>query len=67
MKTFFKYRDVTDRDWNIFIDQGLVPDRLIRIVAFKIIENKELSEREMAIFCAETGKINEMIIKVSKR
>lgn len=67
MKLFFKYRDVTDRDWNAFIDQGLVPDRLIRIIAFKIIEAKELSEREMAIFCAETGKINEMIIKVSKR
>ena len=64
---FFRYRDVSDSQWQNFIDKGIVSDRLIKIISFAIIENRKLSERELAIFCSKTAEINDMIIQVSKK
>ena len=57
---------VTKKIYNNFIDTGKVPDSIIRLIAFKIIENKELTLEETAIFYGKTSEINEMIKQVKK-
>lgn len=57
---------VTKKIYNNFIDTGKVPDSIIRLIAFKIIENKELTLEKTAIFYGKTSEINEMIKQVKK-
>ena len=66
IKDLFGPIRVTDRIWDRFVDKGEVPTSIIRLLAFKIMKREELSQREMAIFCANTDAINNMIIQVSQ-
>ena len=60
----FKYTGISNKAWNNFIDKGMVDDRVIKIISFRIIEGTKLTEREMAIFCSKTAEINESIRKI---
>ena len=66
MTGFFKYNDVSNRAWQNFIDKGEVSERILRIISFAIIENRKLSERELAIFYAKTSDINQMIVEIKE-
>jgi len=67
IKYLFSPIRVTNRIWDRFVDTGKVPKSIIRLLAFKIMKREELSQREMAIFCANTDAINNMIIQVSQK
>lgn len=63
----FKPVELTDKIYNKFIDTGKVPDSIIRLIAFKIIERKVLTEKEMAVFYACTGEVENMLAKITKK
>ena len=63
----FKRVGVTDRIYNRFIDTGKVPESIIRLLALKVIESKQLSEKETVIFFGKTSEVNEMIVGISKK
>lgn len=67
MKNIFKYTGISNRAWNNFVDKGKVDDRIIRIIAFRIIEGTQLTERELAIFYSKTAEINEMLITLKRK
>ena len=61
MNSFFKYNGISNRAWDRFIDFGQVDNKILVRITQKIMESKELNEREMAIFTSKTSLINEMI------
>ena len=63
----FKRVGVTDKIYKKFIDTGKVPDDIIRLLAFRVIENKQLTEKEMVIFFGMTSEVNKVIVEVSKK
>lgn len=65
LNKFFGPVQVTEKIYNRFIDTGFVPESTIRLLAFKIIDKKELTTEEMAIFCGKTAEVNDMIIQIS--
>jgi hypothetical protein len=67
LKRLFKRVGVTDKIYKRFIDTGKVPNDIIRLLAFKVIENKKLDKQEMVIFFGITSEVNEMIVAISKK
>jgi hypothetical protein len=67
VKRLFKRVGVTDKIYKKFIDTGKVPNDIIRLLAFKVIENKKLDKQEMVIFFGMTSEVNEMIVALSKK
>lgn len=66
IRDIFRVR-LTNRVYDKFVDTGIVPERIIRMLAFKIIKGETLSQREMAVFYACTSDIEDMIKTVSKK
>jgi hypothetical protein len=67
LKRLFKRVGVTDKIYKRFIDTGKVPNDTIRLLAFKVIENKKLNEQETTIFFGMTSEVNKMIVALSKK
>jgi hypothetical protein len=67
VKRLFKRVGVTDKIYKKFIDTGKVPNDIIRLLAFKVIENKKLNEQETTIFFSMTSEVNKMIVALSKK
>ena len=67
LKRLFKRVGVTDKIYKRFIDTGKVPKDTIRLLAFKVIENKKLDEQETTIFFGMTSEVNKMIVALSKK
>jgi len=63
----FRKVRVTNKIYNKFIDTGKVPNDIITLLALKVIEKKELNEKELAIFFSKTSEINEVIVDISKK
>ena len=57
-------RSVTNSVTKKFIDTGKVSDWVIKFIANKIKQNKELTDNEKTIFYGKTVEINEAIIKL---
>ena len=66
VETKYKFAKVTDKIYNKFIDTGYVPNKIIRMLSLKLVNNIPLNEKELAIFYANTSAINDMIILVAK-
>lgn len=65
IKTFSSTADIiSDAEYNLFIDKGYVTPVTIRTIAEKIVDQKELSPREIAFFTAKTSDINDIIVKI---
>ena len=62
IKETFSPVEVNDRIYNNFIDNGEVPKKIIRLLAFKVMANEPLNTRELTIFYGKTAEVNEMII-----
>jgi len=56
--TIDKNEVVTDEQYKNFIDNGIVSQQRIEIIAEKIKNNEQLTQRELAMFTAETDKVN---------
>ena len=67
LRRLFKRVGVTDKIYKKFIDTGKVPDDIIRLLAFRVIENKKLSQEEMTIFFGITAEVNKVIVEISKK
>ena len=63
----YKKGKISDRAYRICIDTGKVSDSVIRLLAFKVMKNKKLDEKETTIFFDKTSKVNEMIVVISKK
>lgn len=57
---------LTDKIYKNFIDNGVVPKGIIKLIAIKCIKNEKLSEQELAIFYSATAEINETIIMLDQ-
>ena len=53
--------DVTNEDYNSFIDNGNVLLNILNSIADKVKNRKPLSDREISIFSAKTKEINDLI------
>ena len=60
---YIRIFNISDRDFNKFVDSGEVSDSIIKCIAYKIMLRKTLSQKEMAIFTNKATKINNFIIK----
>ena len=67
LTNLFRKVRVTNRIYNKFIDTGKVPNNILTLLALKVIEKKELNEKELAIFFSKTSEINEVIVDISKK
>jgi hypothetical protein len=64
IRKMFPY-NVDQRVYDRFIETGEVSDPYLRVICFKIISQKPLSEYETAIFHGKTKEINELIISIN--
>ena len=64
---FFNRVEVTDRVYKKYIDTGRAPEKIIKLLARKVMKNEKLNEKEMAIFFGMTSEINQMIVALSKK
>ena len=53
--------NITDYQFNKFINTGKVTYDILKKIAIKIKKNISLSQREMAIFIDKTGDIEEIL------
>lgn len=60
---YIRLFNLTDQDFNKFVDTGEVSDSIIKCIAYKVMLRKTLSEKEMAIFTDKTTRVNNYIIK----
>ena len=57
---------VSDKAWNLFVDKNEVIDEHLQKIAYKIKDNKPLSQREVAIHSANTSKIEDLLKLISQ-
>jgi len=57
--------NIDQRVYDRFVETGEVSDPYLRVICFKIIKQKPLSEYETAIFHGKTKEINELIISIN--
>lgn len=55
-----------DNIYNNYINTGYVHDDIIKVIAIKLSKSEVLTEREFVIFGGETGRVNEMVVKIYK-
>jgi hypothetical protein len=63
----FRPVTLTDKLYKNFVDTGYVPERIIRLLAFKIIKAETLTKEEMAVFIEYTSEIEDMIKVLTKQ
>lgn len=56
---------VTTSTYNQYINTGIVPMNVLKMIAFKIIRTETLTQQEMVIFTGKTTEINELIRKIT--
>ena len=66
MWNIFRPVTLTDKLYNKFVDTGYVPERIIRLLALKIIKAETLTKEEMAVFIEYTSAIEDMIKVLAK-
>ena len=66
MWNIFRPVTLTDKLYKNFVDTGYVPERIIRLLAFKIIKAETLTKEEMAVFIEYTSAIEDMIKVLAK-
>ena len=66
MWNIFRPVTLTDKLYNKFVDTGYVPERILRLLAFKIIKGETLTRKEMAVFIEYTSEIEDMIKVIAK-
>ncbi len=59
-------KPVGEKEWKRFVDENLVYETRLRIIAIKITKSITLSLREKAIFENKTEEINKIIIRIKK-
>ena len=65
-KKFTTPVSVTPKIYQHYVDTGKVPSDILRMIAFKISQNKKLTNLEIAIFAGKSEEINELLIKIKK-
>ena len=57
-------KEVSERVYKHFIDTGEVDPKFIKLIAFKIMNQEQLTEYEQAIFFDKTAEINQELINI---
>jgi hypothetical protein len=55
---------ISDIEWNEFVNDNIVTDDVIEVIAIRTILNKDLTEREIAIYKEHSQKIENKIKKL---
>ena len=66
MFTFFK-TTVTEQIYRDYVNTGIVPQKIITLLAKKTMSGSELTSQEFAIFCGLTSEINTEIKKLASK
>ena len=66
MFTFLTKYSVTEKIYRDYVNTGIVPKRVITLLAKKTMAGVELTSQEFAIFCGLTAEVNEEIAKLAK-
>lgn len=61
--SIFNSKDVSNIDYNKFIDTGRVSQEILEKIAKKVMKQESLGEKEQAIFYSKISEINQIIIK----
>ena len=61
MWNIFRPVTLTDKLYKNFVDTGYVPERIIRLLALKIVKAEALTQEETAVFIEYTSEIEDMI------
>lgn len=67
MFSFFTKYSVTDQIYRDYVNTGIVPKRVITLLAKKTMSGVELTSQEFAIFCGLTTEVNDEIKKLAKK
>ena len=57
--------EVTDKEYNDFVDKNIVSEKRLHRIAMKVIRRIPLTVREDAIFNGKTNEINDYIVKIN--
>jgi hypothetical protein len=52
---------ISDIEWNEFVNNNIISDDIIEIIAIRIILNKKLTDRELSIYKEHSQKIENKI------
>jgi hypothetical protein len=66
MWNIFRPVTLTDKLYENFVDTGYVPERIIRLLAFKIVKAEALTKEETAVFIEYASEIEDMIKFIAK-
>ena len=67
MFSFLTKYSVTDQIYRDYVNTGIVPKRVITLLAKKTMSGVELTSQEFAIFCGLTTEVNDEIKKLAKK
>ena len=67
MFSFLTKYSVTDQIYRDYVNTGIVPKRVITMLAKKTMAGVELTSQEFAIFCGLTTEVNDEIKKLAKK
>jgi hypothetical protein len=67
MFSFLTKYSVTDQIYRDYVNTGIVPKRIITLLAKKTMSGVELTSQEFAIFCGLTTEVNDEIKKLAKK
>jgi hypothetical protein len=67
MFSFLTKYSVTDQIYRDYVNTGIVPKRVITMLAKKTMSGVELTSQEFAIFCGLTTEVNDEIKKLAKK
>jgi hypothetical protein len=55
---------ISDIEWTEFVNDNIVSDDVIEVIAIRTILNKKLTERELAIYKEHSQKVENKIKKL---
>lgn len=58
---------ITENDFEKFVETGKVSQRILKLIATKVMLGEELDSYETAIFYGLTMEINKMILKLTTK
>ena len=67
MFSFLTKYSVTDQIYRDYVNTGIVPKRVITMLAKKTMTGVELTSQEFAIFCGLTTEVNDEIKNLAKK
>jgi len=57
---------MTDTDWNEYVDKGIIDNKVLLIIANKIIIGDVLSNKEISIYSTHSNEIETLLKQINE-